>query len=371
MPRPTNAPLTPPKATTVAPPAAAAKADGDALQKSSAAAASGSGGAGYVHSEYEPPRQLIVEQQQRFQQNVLNAREDASGSSGTSNKTASYIARQKEYMQWFGAKSGFLRGVALREKDPKPFPIVTRNWAAIFLEEVYCTGFQWRTGRVVHQKVQGDIRWWKTYYDDHCYDKILPNDTDRTFPRAKGQKKKKSARAGAAGQQIALKWNQADSMLKALEDLRIQQWNSSPAECQKFYDTADMQKPLRGNGEKDARFKRIKIQIEKRNKEARDGTEVEKFSDTIVDALTYTKHLEMLEWYMQMGNYSGALMAMNAAAKFTVALRPSDTNIVTLSDLGTDISGKIFIMKHLDKNPVVGLINLGKHPKQNKYEIGF
>ena len=121
MPRPTNTPLTPPKATTVAPPAAAAKADGDALHKSSAAAASGSGGARYVHSEYEPPRQLIVEQQQRFQQNVLNAREGASGSSGTSNKTASYIARQKEYMQWFGAKSGFLRGVALREK--KPFAI--------------------------------------------------------------------------------------------------------------------------------------------------------------------------------------------------------------------------------------------------------
>ena len=117
MPRPTNTPLTPPKATTVSPPAAA----GDALQKSSAAAASGSGGARYVHSEYEPPRQLIVEQQQRFQQNVLNAREDASGSSGASNKTASYIARQKEYMQWFGAKSGFLRGVALREKHPLPF----------------------------------------------------------------------------------------------------------------------------------------------------------------------------------------------------------------------------------------------------------
>ena len=62
---------------------------------------------------------------------------------------------------------------------------------------------------------------------------------------------------------------------------------------------------------------------------------------------------------------------MNAAAKFTVALRPADTGDVKLSDLGTDISGKIFVMNHLDKNPVVGLINLGKHPKQQKYELGF
>ena len=79
----------------------------------------------------------------------------------------------------------------------------------------------------------------------------------------------------------------------------------------------------------------------------------------------------MLDWYMKKGSYNGALMAMNAAAKFTVALRPSDTNVVVLSDLGTDISGKIFTMTHLKKNPVVGLINLGKHPTLNRYELGF
>ena len=117
MPRATNDPLTPPKATTVAPPAAAAKAGGDAPQRSSAAAASGSGEVGYVHSQYEPSRQIVLEQHQRFQRNVLNARENASGSRAASNyQTPSYVARQKEYMQWFGAKSGFLRGVALREK---------------------------------------------------------------------------------------------------------------------------------------------------------------------------------------------------------------------------------------------------------------
>ena len=139
MPRATNDPLTPPKATTVAPPAAAAKAGGDAPQRSSAAAASGSGEVGYVHSQYEPSRQLVLEQHQRFQRNVLNARENASGSRAASNyQTPAYVARQKEYMQWFGAKSGFLRGVALREKKPLPFPVVTRSWAAVFLEEVYC-----------------------------------------------------------------------------------------------------------------------------------------------------------------------------------------------------------------------------------------
>ena len=372
MPRATNDPLTPPKATTVAPPAAAAKAGGDAPQRSSAAAASGSGEVGYVHSQYEPSRQIVLEQHQRFQRNVLNARENASGSRAASNyQTPSYVARQKEYMQWFGAKSGFLRGVALREKKPLPFPVVTRSWAAVFLEEVYCNGFQFRTGKVAHKKIQGNILWWKTYYTSHCYDKILPDDTQRTFPRGKAQKKG-SARAGATtGRQIALNWNQVDSMLKALEDLRIQQWNSSPDECQKYYNNPDMKKSLRGKGEKDARFKRIKVQIDKRNKQERDGREVEKFSDTIVDALTYSKHLKMLEWYMQRRNYSGALMAMNAAAKFTVALRPSDTGGVELSDLGTDISGKIFEMNHLDKNPVVGLINLGKHPKLKKYELGF
>ena len=62
MPRSTNDPLTPPKATTVAPPAAAAKAGGDAPQRSSAAAACGSGEVGYVYSQYEPSLQLVLEQ---------------------------------------------------------------------------------------------------------------------------------------------------------------------------------------------------------------------------------------------------------------------------------------------------------------------
>ena len=149
MPRPQNSPLTPPKAATVAPPTAAAKAGGLPQGSSAATAASGSGDAGCAYSQYEPPRSLILDQLQRFQQNVINAREDAGGGSSTAaNKTASYIGRQKEYMQWFGAKSGFLRGVALKDKVPPPFPVVTRNWAAFFLEEVYCHGFQWRTGRV-------------------------------------------------------------------------------------------------------------------------------------------------------------------------------------------------------------------------------
>ena len=69
-----------------------------------------------------------------------------------------------------------------------------------------------------------------------------------------------------------------------------------------LHNNTDMKQPLRGKGEKDSRFKRIKVQIDMRNKKARDGTEVEKFSDTIVDALTYSKHLQMLEWYMQRRN---------------------------------------------------------------------
>ena len=142
-------------------------------------------------------------------------------------------------MQWFGAKSGFLRGVALREKSPLPFPVVTRSWAAVFLEEVYCTGFQFRTGKVAHKKIKGDILWWKTYYNSHCYDKILPDDTHRTFPRVKAQKKGSAGAGATTGRQIALNWNQVDSMLKALEDLRIQQWNSSPDECQKYYNNTD------------------------------------------------------------------------------------------------------------------------------------
>ena len=165
MPRSTNVPLTPPRATTTA-----AAMAGGLPQRSSAAAASGSGDAGYAHSQYEPPRTLILEQQQRFQQNVLNAREGAGGGSSTAAhpKTASYIAHQKEYMRWFGAKSGILRGVALNDKVPLTFPVVSRNWAAVFLEEVYCYGFQWRTGRVVHHNMHGDICWWKTFYDDQC-----------------------------------------------------------------------------------------------------------------------------------------------------------------------------------------------------------
>ena len=83
-------------------------------------------------------------------------------------------------------------------------------------------------------------------------------------------------------------------------------------------------------------------------------------------------HKKMLDWYMKRDTYLGALMAMNAAAKFVGVLRPEDIRMRTLSDLGANNTGKIIDLNRKgESNPVVGFMCLGKHPKTQKKELAF
>ena len=83
------------------------------------------------------------------------------------------------------------------------------------------------------------------------------------------------------------------------------------------------------------------------------------------------KHLEMLDWYMLRGTYAGALQAMNAAAKFVAALRPSDSSALVLSDIGVDLTGELLSMPWLETPPPLGFLYLGKNPDTNKAELSF
>ena len=99
--------------------------------------------------------------------------------------------------------------------------------------------------------------------------------------------------------------------------------------------------------------------------------EKDKFADSLVDTVTFGKHLEMLDWYMLRGTYAGALQAINAAAKFVAALRPSDSSALVLSDIGIDLTGALLNMPSWDKPPPLGFLYLGKNPDTNKAELSF
>ena len=361
MPRRKNkVPLSPPKSTLVRAPAT--QKDGAASTSSTSAA--GSNRSSAATNQFGPSLEKVHAQYRRMQQGIFDSRSNG-GHGNKRNSSASYIGCQKQYLQWLGAKGGTLRGVKLAPKIPPAFPVITRDWVALFLEEVYLNGYQYQSGRKRHEENFQDMFWWRKYYEEKCFGQILPDDTHRTLP---SKSNRKSSAAGKQ-QQLVLTAKAAEEMLKALEDLRKTQLNILPASVNLYYG-GKMEALRSGNrSENDARFDRIKVQLFQRQEDSHQQTG--KFSDTIVNALTPEAHLKMLEYYMRLNNYPGALMALTASMKFSGALRPCDVKKLKLSDMATDLSGKIFDFPSLSRTPAVGLINLGKNPDTNNEEIAF
>jgi hypothetical protein len=300
---------------------------------------------------------------------------------GKRNKTTLYRAQQMNFMLWQGANTadpGWLRGVKLNPRtwtaNPTG-PVITAHWAVLYGMEIMVHGYNYLSGRKKTPK-DDDPLWWKSFYLKH-YGKTLPDDTARTYgPVPKKRHASGAAKVDARRQPQPLTWlGTFDKVLHALEDLKTQQQNTDPAWYRSMYVTAESRQLLRPStkaGKKDSRFNAIKTLMLDRQKNADASKERDKFSDTLVDSLTFTKHLEMLQWYMQRGTYAGALQAMNAAAKFVAALRPSDTRALVLSDMGVDLTGQIVKMPwRKDKNPVLGFLYLGKNPDTNKSEMSF
>ena len=361
--------------------------DSGASASSGAGGASSSVGGGQAWDSNEPPQNVVNALQLNLMQETMEGRialrpGDVAAKGGGTKNTTLYRAMQMEYMRWHGANPnnpGMLRGVELSKRTWKPNaegPVVSRNWVVLFAQEVYTKGYKFLSGR---KKTQYDSSplWWKKFYQTQCYNKTLPNDSDRTY----GAKRKKRNASGGPGssssrkQPEALTWlGSLDKMLHALEDLKTQQLNTDPAWCAKVYTTNESKQLLRPGkkgGQKDPRFAAIKVLMQNRQKSSDAGKERDKFSDTLVDSLTFDKHLEMLNWYMERGTYAGALQAMNAAAKFVAALRPSDTRALVLSDMGVDLTGQIVKMPWLDNHPVLGFLYLGKNADTNKSEMSF
>lgn len=359
MPRRKNkVPLTPPKSTLARAPAT--QKDGAAYASSTSAAGSNSSSAATNH--YGPPLEAVHAQLRRLQQGILDDRSNNPYGNGK-NSGMPYIGCQKQYLQWLGAKGGTFRGVKLATKTPPTFPVVTRDWVALFLEEVYLKGYQYQSGRKRHEENFEDASWWKKYYEEKCYNKILPDDTHRTLP----SKRMAKFRAADEPKQKVITKTAAEAMLKALDDLRRNQLNTIPDAIEMFYSGKNEALRTGNRSENDARFERILVQLGQRGRDQQNP----KFSDTIVNALTTGSHLKMLEHYMSLNNYKGALMAMHASMKFSGALRPCDVQKLKLSDMATDVSGKIFDFPSLSRAPAVGLINLGENPDTNNEEIAF
>ena len=278
-----------------------------------------------------------------------------------------------EYMKWYGANPqnpGWLRGVQMEKRtwEPHPeFPPVTREWVILFSQEIYTQGFQWQFGRYREPHDPNPL-WWKAYYQAECYMKTLPDDRWRTGQIAHEKNKGKPKEP-----QVVTYKGGLDKMLNALEDLKTQQFSSDRRNFNKIYNTVDSKKELRsGNKSKrDPRYGRIQRIMEARQVQSDAKLEKDKFADSLVDTVTFGKHLEMLDWYMLRGTYAGALQAMNAAAKFVAALRPSDSNALVLSDIGIDLTGELLNMPWLETPPPLGFLYLGKNPETNKAELSF
>ena len=329
-----------------------------------------------ARSEYEPPAEVVEALQLSLLQGTMEDRVAVAPQDGTKrkkSKTSIYRKHQMEYMKWYGANPqnpGWLRGVQMEKRtwEPHPeFPPVTREWVILFSQEIYTQGFQWQFGRYREPHDPNPL-WWKAYYQAECYMKTLPDDRWRTGQIAHEKNKGKPKEP-----QVVTYKGGLDKMLNALEDLKTQQFSSDPRNFAKIYNTADSKQVLRsGNKSKrDPRYGRIQRMMEARQVQSDAKLEKDKFADSLVDTVTFGKHLEMLDWYMLRGTYAGALQAMNAAAKFVAALRPSDSSALVLSDIGIDLTGALLNMPSWDKPPPLGFLYLGKNPDTNKAELSF
>ena len=102
----------------------------------------------------------------------------------------------------------------------------------------------------------------------------------------------------------------SDKISAALNDLQTQIMSTDPTNFNKYYNTKRTRDAIRGpNAPKDARLDALKKTMMKRRKELSALAEEDKFTDTIIDALTVDTHKKMLDWYMKRGTYLGALMA--------------------------------------------------------------
>ena len=71
-----------------------------------------------------------------------------------------YRALQIEYMTWLGMISGWLRGAKCPDKMVIPaFPVVTENWALLFMKEVYANGYTWKRKSGLLKDTKTDARW--------------------------------------------------------------------------------------------------------------------------------------------------------------------------------------------------------------------
>jgi len=156
---------------------------------------------------------------------MSNRRAAKVGEAGTVKKHDSYTGAQCKFLKWLAATGGWLRGVKLKEKTPKPFPMVTREFVILFMFEVYAKGWQFRTRTKDPPGSTEDPLWWKKYFFE-WYNKTLPDDTERTY-----RNKKKSNDM----QRKPLTWHgSAEGMLKALNDLQTQIMSTDPDSFNKY-----------------------------------------------------------------------------------------------------------------------------------------
>ena len=168
-----------------------------------------------------------------------------------------------------------------------------------------------------------------------------------------------------------LTWNWVNKVLYAATVLREQQRISAPEEFIKFYKLEDRQllrNILKG---KDPRIQKLRKQLEQRKKTGDMKRQVENFEGTLTDAITVSKHIEVLVHHMEQGDYTGALLAMEGSQAWSAGMRQHNIAEFVLSDLALDEEVMDIAPWLKDFKVPLLLLHLGVNNNSNKREISF